>query len=160
MKVVITDGGRSNAGFSSKRAGDCVCRAITIATGLPYQQVYDRLAEGNATQRKRRAIRIGGTLVQRRQKERVRSASDGISTKRKWFNDYMLSLGFEWVPTMRVGQGCKVHLRDGELPKGRLVVSVSKHMCAVIDGVIHDTHDPSRGGTRCVYGYYLLKRGR
>jgi hypothetical protein len=25
----------------------------------------------------------------------------------------------------------------------------------VIDGVIHDTFDPSRGGTRCVYGYWI-----
>jgi len=24
----------------------------------------------------------------------------------------------------------------------------------VLDGVIHDTHDPSRGGRRCVYGYW------
>ncbi len=37
---------------------------------------------------------------------------------------------------------------------GRLIVSVSKHMTAVIDGVIHDTHNPSRDGTRCVYGYW------
>lgn len=70
----------------------------------------------------------------------------------------------------------------GELPLGRLIVRVSKHMCAVIDGVIHDTHNPSeRGATiypantlenipvgsrrlangdycyepkRCVYGYW------
>ena len=27
-------------------------------------------------------------------------------------------------------------------------------MVCVIDGVIHDNHNPSRGGTRCVYGYY------
>jgi hypothetical protein len=27
----------------------------------------------------------------------------------------------------------------------------------VIDGVVHDTHDPRRGGTRCVYGYYQKK---
>jgi hypothetical protein len=26
------------------------------------------------------------------------------------------------------------------------VVSVSRHMVAVIDGIAHDTHDPSRGG--------------
>jgi hypothetical protein len=32
---------------------------------------------------------------------------------------------------------------------------VSKHYCAVIDGVIHDTSDPSRDGTRCVYGYWI-----
>jgi hypothetical protein len=44
--------------------------------------------------------------------------------------------------------------RNGELPIGRLIVSVSKHLVAVVDGVIHDTHDPSRAGTRCVYGYW------
>ena len=37
---------------------------------------------------------------------------------------------------------------------GKLVVNVSKHSTAVIDGVIHDNHDPSRAGTRCVYGYF------
>jgi hypothetical protein len=47
-----------------------------------------------------------------------------------------------------------VHLRDGELPMGRLVVSVSKHTTAVIDGIIRDNHDPSRSGMRCVYGYF------
>ena len=78
--------------------------------------------------------------------------------KRLWFLDYMHDLGFEWMATMLIGQGCKVHLRDGELPMGRLVVSVSKHWTAVIDGVIRDTYDPSRDGTRCVYGYWQKKR--
>jgi len=55
---------------------------------------------------------------------------------------------------MRIGQGCTVHLRAEELPGGRLVVRVTRHLCAVVDGVIHDTHDPSRKGTRCVYGYW------
>jgi hypothetical protein len=62
--------------------------------------------------------------------------------------------GLGWVstPTMAIGSDCTVHLRDGELPGGRLIVSVSKHMVAVVDGVIHDASDPSRDGTRCVYG--------
>ena len=80
--------------------------------------------------------------------------NDGVTVKRKWFRDYMAGLGFSWTPTMGIGTGCKVHLRDGELPQGRLVVSVSKHYVAVIDGVIFDTHDCSRNGTRCVYGYW------
>jgi hypothetical protein len=67
---------------------------------------------------------------------------------------YLASLGWRWVPTMRVGQGCRVHRRAGELPPGRLVVKVSKHLVAVLDGVIHDTYDPGRGGTRYVYGYF------
>jgi hypothetical protein len=67
---------------------------------------------------------------------------------------YLLSLGWQWTPTMRIGQGCRVHLRANELPTGGLIVVVSRHLTAVIDGVIHDTADPSRNGTRCVYGYY------
>ena len=147
MKFVFNDGGRAKAGFKGT-ARDCVCRSICIATGLPYDQVYKRLAEGNATQRKSRYS----------SKKGKRSARDGINTKRKWFTDYMESLGFVWTPTMRVGQGCKVHLKDGELPSGRLVVNVSRHLTCMIDGVLHDTYDCSRDGERCVYGYWKLVR--
>jgi hypothetical protein len=55
---------------------------------------------------------------------------------------------------MAIGSGCAVHLRAEELPKGRLLVKVSGHLTAVIDGVLYDTHDCSRRGTRCVYGYF------
>jgi hypothetical protein len=27
----------------------------------------------------------------------------------------MAQLGWAWVPTMHIGQGCEAHLRDGEL---------------------------------------------
>jgi hypothetical protein len=86
-------------------------------------------------------------------------SQDRISTTRKWFKDYMRSIGFIWVPCMTIGSGCKVHLADGELPMGRLVVNVSRHSVAVIDGAIHDTHDPTRDGNRCVYGFWKLKPG-
>lgn len=151
MRFNLDDGGRRLAGFNNtKTAGDCVARAICITTQLPYLKVYNRLAAGNATQRESKHSRRGGTSG-------VFSASDGIWTSRKWFKDYMAELGFVWTPTMLVGQGCKVHLRDGELPNGRLVVKVSKHFTAVIDGVLHDAYDCSRDGERCVYGYYKLK---
>jgi len=66
----------------------------------------------------------------------------------------MQSLGFVWTATMRIGSGCKVHLDPDELPTGRLVVAVSKHYVAVVDGIVHDLYDPSRDGRRCVYGYW------
>jgi len=47
----------------------------------------------------------------------------------------MVELGFSWVPTIKIAQGCKIHLRDDELPSGRLVVLVSNHVTAVIDGL-------------------------
>jgi hypothetical protein len=64
----------------------------------------------------------------------------------------MIEQGFVWTPTMGIGTGCTVHLRAGELPLGRLVVSISRHYTAVIDGVVWDTIDPCGGGMRCVYG--------
>lgn len=135
------DGGRANAGFKGA-AGDCVTRSIAIAAELPYAEVYERLASETGAQR---AGKRG---------KRPATARSGISTSRKWFKDYMAEIGFTWIPTMRIGQGCTTHLRADELPPGRLIVAVSKHYTAVVNGVIHDTADCSRDGTRCVYGYW------
>ncbi len=147
MKFIYNDGGRKEAGRKGD-ADDCVTRSVVIASGLPYLEVYDYLAECMKNTRKTKQS-IGAVGK--------RSASNGIYTTRKFFKDYMKELGFIWTPTMQIGSGCTVHLRDGELPSGRLIVNVSKHQVAVIDGEIHDTHDPSRSGTRCVYGYYSLE---
>jgi hypothetical protein len=146
MQHVYNDGGRKAAGWKGD-AGDCVVRAVAIATQQPYQTVYDRLSEGVRTQRKSKRSRVKS------------SARNGVSTRRQWFTNYMEGLGWEWVATMGIGTGCKVHLRAEELPGGRLIVNVSRHLVAVIDGVIHDTFDPSREGTRCVYGYWRKKAG-
>ena len=153
---VYNDGGRE-AEFKG-HAGDCVCRSICIAANLPYKEVYDRLAHGNATQRKSKyeakQERKPAYLHKGRVKSGKRSARNGISTKRKWFKDYMAELGFKWVATMGIGTGCTVHLTPNELPSGRIICAVSKHYVAVVDGIINDTYDCSRDGTRCVYGYW------
>jgi hypothetical protein len=132
-KVIITDGGRSQAGFKGV-ANDCVTRAIAVITERPYLEVYQDLAEYEQ--------RVSG----------VRSARNGIS--KKAYKKYLADQGFTWTPTMQIGQGTTVHLKREELPMGRLVVSVSKHMVAVIDGVVYDNHDSTRGGSRAVYGYW------
>jgi hypothetical protein len=137
------DGGRAAAGFKGK-AGNCVCRSIAIASGRPYAEVYAAQAAGVGAQR-------GGKAG-----KQAASARSGILVRRKWFKDYMASLGATWTATMSIGSGCTTHLRQGELPSGRLVVSCSGHYTAGIDGVIRDTSDPSRGGTRCVYGYWAF----
>ena len=141
-----SDGGRSAAGRRGL-TNDCVTRAIAIVTGLPYEQVYQSLAAGCTGERKtKHSYGISGHA----------SASHGINVDRKWFKDYMAALGFTWTPTMLVGQGCKVHLRADELPGGRIIVSLSRHYAAVIDGVVHDIADPRRDGLRCIYGYWSL----
>jgi hypothetical protein len=136
MKWVRDDGGREAAGFKGT-AGDCVTRAIAIAGKLPYLMVYDELNVASVPLRKR---------------GKNSSARNGV--RRSVIRAYFKLHGWRWVPTMGIGTGCKFHLRPDELPKGRLVVNCSRHLTAVIDGVCHDTHDPSRGGTRCVYGFW------
>ena len=141
MQYVYDDGGRKAAGYRGE-TGDCVCRAIAIATGKPYQEVYDALnAMGNEER-----------LTQARRGSKS-SARTGVF--KQTIHQYILAQGWHWTPTMFVGRGCTVHLTEDELPMGRLILSVSRHTVAVIDRVIHDTHDPSRFGNRCVYGFFL-----
>jgi hypothetical protein len=146
VKVIIDDGGRGAAGRKGE-ASDCVVRAIAIATGLPYAKVYDDLmSAAKAFGRQRRG------RVAKRIRDKGASPRNGVNDE-VW-KPYLEYLGWRWTPTMSIGSGCQVHLRSGELPMGRLIARVSGHVVAVIDGQIHDTHDCSRGGTRCVYGYF------
>jgi len=170
---VYNDGGRKAAGYQGT-TGDCVTRSIAIATGRPYQEVYDALNALAVTER---------TGRRKRKKSNARTGVYKNTTRR-----YMESIGWEWTPTMAIGSGCKVHLCADELPAGRLVVAVSRHLTAVIDGVIHDIYDPRRAksymfepdrgqvlrdgqgrnengvwteiGGRCVYGYFSKGESR
>lgn len=147
IKFVKNDGGRAASGYVGK-TGDCVARSIAIVMDLPYHKVYSDLSWINATMPKTKGRKTAG----------VHSAAHGIYTESVLFKRYMMRLGFIWIPTMTIGSGCLVHLRAVELPKGRIIVRVTRHLAAVIDGVLHDTHDCSRGGTRCVYGYWKLEK--
>ena len=44
--------------------------------------------------------------------------------------------------------------RRNELPRGNLILRCSKYYMASVDGVIHDSYDFTRAGTRAVYGYW------
>ena len=139
MRFIYNDGGRSN--YFKGKAGDCVTRAIANATGLDYKVIYDAINDLAKTERTSKRKR--GTS----------SARNGVykNTIKKYLEKV---LGWTWHPTMQIGQGCKVHLAADELPAGTLIVSLSKHLTCVKDGVIYDTYDCSRNENRCVYGYW------
>lgn len=128
MQFVHNDGGRLAAGYKGD-ANDCVVRAIAIATGDDYRSVYDMIAV-------------------------ITGASPRKGVRNDHTRHIMHHLGWKWHPTMHIGQGCKVHLNPDELPSGTIVVKLSRHIATVIDGVLHDTYDCTRDGTRCVYGYW------
>lgn len=132
------DGGRSQY-YEGKEAGDCVTRAIAIAFEMDYKEVYDRLSE----------------LVKKHTKSTRGTARDGVPNKAT--KELIEELGGEWTATMGIGTGCTVHVRADELPsRGRYILNLSKHVAAWVDGELHDSYDCSRGGTRCVYGYWKV----
>lgn len=131
MQFIFDDGGRLKAGFKG-HTSDCVVRAIAISTGVSYKEVYNNLSK------------LQGSTVRK-------------GVYRKFYEKYLFSIGWSWKATMLVGKGCKTHLRKEELPEGKIIVRLSKHLAAVENGIIRDSFDCSRGGSRCVYGYYYKK---
>ena len=146
LKFKYDDGGRSNAGYKGV-AGDCVVRSIAIAANLSYKKVYEDLYQANEIFRTTSKTKLARSLKQKNDSPRT-------GTHRVVLKKYLLQLGWKWTPTMFIGQGCVIHLKKNELPKGTLIVSCSKHITVVKDGILHDTYDCSRNRTRCVYGYW------
>ena len=140
---VYDDGGRVAAGYKGE-TGDCGCRAVSIATGLPYQDVYDLMIRYAKTER---------TSSRKRTRSHPRTGYHSATLMRMLTREFRAA----WTPTMRPGSGTTVHVRADELPAtGRHVLRLSKHYAAYVDGILRDTHDPSRDGTRAVYGYWTV----
>ena len=143
-EFVEDDGGRAAAGYGEPE-GDCVARAITIATGKPYAEVFEALKAAHARHVKRlRPGSYAAGLEGRRRTEPIHNGCD-----RKVYEPYLRSLGWQWT---RIRE--RLFLRAGALPPGRLIVLVHGHLVAVIDGVIRDTYDSGGTGKRPVEGYY------
>jgi hypothetical protein len=114
---------------------------------MSYQKVYQDLYNANENFRISSKTKLAKSLKQKNDSPRT-------GTHRVVLKKYLEKLGWKWTPTMFIGQGCKVHLKKEELPSGILIVSCSKHITVVKNGVLYDTYDCSRNGTRCVYGYW------
>lgn len=132
LNFIHDDGGRNQ--YFKGTAGDCVTRSIAIASGMDYKQVYD--------------------LIFRTMGE---SPRNGVWTKKPKFKRMMQQIGFTWTATSGIGSHQAVHLVNGELPDGRLVIAMAKHYTAVVDNTVHDIFDPRTndfGDCRKIYGYW------
>ena len=151
MDFVYNDGGRSK--YFKGETRDCVTRAICIATGKDYKEVY------NAINELAKKERTG------KRKRKVSSARSGVfkTTYKKYIE---VVLGWKWHPTMKIGEGCQMHLCEDEIPSGTIIVSLAKHLTCVKNKVIYDTWNCSENkyyddwgdiqinDRRCVYGYW------
>lgn len=142
-RYVYDDGGRGRVGGPDNV---CVPRAIAIATGKPYRKVYETLvARTHEYVRRWPRSKVAGWI--RRSRDGRGYCYDTI------YGRYLKSLGWQYTST----KDQKVRLRADELPPGRLIVLVHRHLVAVIDGVIHDTYNSGGKGHRPVRGYYAVR---
>jgi hypothetical protein len=153
---VEDDGGRRGSGIArgagrKDKVGDCVTRAIAIATGKPYRDVHDALTVASV-----RHVYEGGDnscpewIKWAKRRGGVRTFDPDHGCADGAYGPYLQALGWSYTST----KGQKVHLRADELPRGRLIVEIRRHLVAVIDHVIHDTHDCGGAGRVGVRGYW------
>ena len=103
-----------NANPSGKATGDCVIRAISTITGLPWRTVHWDLAM-------------------------ISNDEYQMMDDNPIWHEYLSWLGFKirpisW-PCAQISQFCRC------FPEGRYILGTGKHVVAVIDGNYYDTWD-------------------
>ncbi len=137
MKFEFNDGGRSK--YFTEKAEDSVCRTISIATGKDYKEIQ----------------RLINAYIKKEELDEQYIKNAPFIVSKEICYKLLKELGWKWNPCMYFGKGCTTHLKNGELPKkGTFIVSISRQLTCVKDNVIYDIDNPSRDGTRCVYGYW------
>ena len=129
MRWFYDDGGREAAGLPPNPRGDCVARAITIATQKPYHLIHGEL--------RRRLKRY----CERHGHRRRGWDSPDNGVPHDVFEPYLKGLGWKKVIPGRNGHIYRMRLGRDALPKGRAIVDIDRHLVAVVDGVCHDTYD-------------------
>ncbi len=118
MEFLWDDGGRAASGFVGQ-AGDCVTRAISIATGLAYRDIYDVLGE-----------RVS------------KSARDGVPVT--IMDEYLRGLGWKSVKTSQpfeqewLPSGVSIVLLAKPVEHYR-----GWHACTLVDATVYDTWNAS-----------------
>lgn len=117
LDFAFDDGGRLKAGFKGS-ARDCVVRALAIATGKPYGDLYSELATARAATGK------------------PRSARNGIAR-----NVYEPIFAAHGLRKVKLPPGPRPTFGEAHAKFGDCIVSTRKHVCALINGALRDTND-------------------
>jgi hypothetical protein len=141
MEWVYDDAGR---GFRSRKRAELNAEAISILLSRPLETVELGLQEAKRA-----------WVFEKPQRESRLRWWDTTLVPKQVYQAYMAGAGWVRHTTMKVGKGCKTHLKADELPATCLVQCSSGELVAVVDRVIHCSWDDmDRGGTRCVYSWW------
>ncbi len=123
VKFRKSDAGRGQS-KRAKQQNDCTVRAYAVAFDIPYDQVYDSFAE------------LG------------RKCGRGFDFKA--FAKTHARLRWHSFPAERGKTRMNPAKFGTAYPTGRWIARTAKHVMAIIDGVVVDTHSPRPD--RCIYG--------
>lgn len=114
--------------------GDCTVRALAKASGMSYEQAWQKLYDLQGANR-HCAFRIFEYL-------RKMPATMGVIRSFKF-------RAHRGTPRIKLREFVENH------PEGRYLVQVAHHVAAVVDGKLYDTWDCGR---KCVYGAWEIKK--
>lgn len=134
MKFIKDFGGRENY-FPTKLkkdlAGDCIMRAIAIATGIDYKVVWVGMFE------------LGSEIG--------RMPNSWVT-----MDLYLDSLGWKKCKPFRKSNGRKYKLKDVPIsPDQTYLIRTSKHLTAVVNGELRDVWNC---GAWCANSYYIRSK--
>lgn len=115
-----------------KYSGDCVIRAITLATGKPYKEVYE-------------AARSYGW--------RTRYKNFSRAAENKMIQDTLEHFGLKVERVNFPAVKGQPRMKTRTLPKGKFVCSMAGHLAYCKDNVVYDTEDNSM---KCVYWAFKI----
>ena len=129
MTYLFNDGGRVAAGFPAE-GGDCVARAVAVASGRAYREVHKALSDTVANKG---------------------DADKGVPTSDDW-QRWMAENGFSECGVYEGFSYVGFSYDDPRFQKGRYVLvaqlnlggQVTGHAVAMVDGVVHDAQDHTK----------------
>lgn len=130
-----TDGGRADAGFTGKRVGDCVTRAIAICLDKPYGDVRKDLM-----QIQREWIKKSRSLAAKETK-RTSGGSVRNGVFREVYTPYLEDHGYKRKGLQTIGSSFRAKPVKSDVPSGRVILKMRRHLAACIDWVLHDKYD-------------------
>lgn len=131
-KFIKDDAGRSQS-KRPKQSNDCTVRAVAKAGGFEYDMVYDLFMQSG------------------------RKSGRGFDLKTWAKKGHIKGHKLVWTPLQAIKGQPRMNIAAfAETHEtGTYILRVSKHVFAMIDGVVYDTGE-SRPD-KCVYGYWQIK---
>ena len=154
LEFTYSDGGRSN--YFKGEAGDCVVRAISIATEIDYKVIYDKLFDLNKDYIAKKNTKLSKKMKSR---TRERGGSPRSGNYKKIYHDYLLNNNWRWVSLRKFGSKERTKL-DELTNKGNIIVAVNRHLMCMKNGTVYDTWDSrwsywfEKKSVRTANGYY------